>query len=143
MKIHHLSHGLCDPRPNCHKSSLFTVGLANGVLATVALRTLNRLRKIENGRKFKNIRNQRFGNHPSQQYKIFTPEIDFWRSWAEPSRSKLARAGRSRPEEQSGGFSQIFKNSQKNIFQKKDFGRFYLPNPRPEPASLPKPIDFY
>ena len=24
-----------------------------------------------------------------------------------------------------------------------DFGRFYLPNPRPEPASLPKPIDFY
>ena len=67
MKIHYLPHGLCDPSPDSHKSSLFTVGLASDVLATVALKTLNRLRKIENGRKFKNIRNQRFGNHPSQQ----------------------------------------------------------------------------
>ena len=28
------------------------------------------------------------------------------------------------------------------FFKKRDFGRFYLPNPRPEPARLPKPIDF-
>ena len=53
-----------------HIPSFFTNGQASGVLATAALKSINRLRKIENGRKFKKIRNQRLRNQPSQQKKF-------------------------------------------------------------------------
>ena len=50
------------------------------------------------------------------------------------------------PEPARGAIGRIFSDFPdfpEKYFLKKDFGRFYLPNPRPEPASLPKPIDFY
>ena len=62
-------------------------------------------------------------------------------SWTEP-----VRARPSWPEPARGAIGRIFSDFQdfpEKYFPKKYFGRFYLPNPRPEPASLPKPIDFY
>ena len=125
MNTHYLPHGLCDPSPNCHKSSLFTVGPASGVLATVALKSLNRLRKIENGRKFKNIRNQRFGNHPSQQKKISPqksilggPEL----GRAGPSSPELAGAGPRSNREDFLRFSRF----PRNFFKKKGFWEILL-----------------
>ena len=122
-----------DPDTNANISSFFTNGPASGVLATAAFQTFIRLRKIENGREFKNIRNQRLPNHQSQRYFFFDlgqcPGIIFLRSsdgrgffelnelggaglsW--PSRPELARAGRSWPEEESGGFLEIFKKIKK------------------------------
>ena len=119
-----------DPDTNANISSFFTNGPASGVLATAAFQTFIRLRKIENGREFKNIRNQRLPNHQSQRYFFFDlgqcPGIIFLRpsggsgfsekneldraslSWAEPARASPSwpePAGPSRPEPARAGRS--------------------------------------
>ena len=90
--------------------------------------------------------------HPSNNFfhSWLGPGIDFLRPWRETSRAELAWAGPSQPEPARGAIGWIFSDFGGKYFWKKDFGRFWkdfgrfcLPNPQPEPASPPKPIDFY
>ena len=76
---------------------------------------------------------------------------------AGPSRPELAQVGRSWPEPAGAGprrnrvdFLEIFKKikNKKAFFEDfgknfHHFGRFYLPNAWPEPASPPKPIEIH
>ena len=96
----------------------FTNGPASGALATAAFKSFIRLRKIENGKKFKKtsaisdfetIHPNKTNSEPRNRFfEILWIFEKNELGRAGRRRPELGRAGRSRAEDQSGGFSRDF-----------------------------------
>ena len=110
-------------------AQLTTIGAVGGAWRTMALKTDIRLRKIENGRKLKNLRNQRLRNHASESKHFFryhTPRKPTFRTLGDPVDSEeFGPSGRfwGRPASSRSRFSRSWEEFQEFSRSWEDFGR--------------------
>ena len=110
-------------------AQLMTIEPVGGTWGSRAFRICIRWRKIENGRKFKNLRNQRLRNHASESKHFFrypTPRKPTFRTLGDPVDSEeFGPSGRfwGRPASSRSRFSRSWEEFQEFSRSWEDCGR--------------------